>query len=400
MAARLASQADSKELASRGNTQRWIMKILRCMVCVALIAVSAAILAIAPRGAVNQKQNQKTQVFGKIETVYFPELQAKVKPLSLIEDPAAPAQAPWALYQASPTPIAPTATPTPISTPTPTPAPTPAYMDLLEYIPYDNIVGSPIEQDFSEDSGAEPWNQTFAEALANAKAQGANALYWKKSDSFIWNGSADLPDSRTTNAPLIYQMPELPRGCEVTSLAMLLNAHGIGATKMGLADEIAKVGFPGDPNTGFVGNMYNFSKSGYGVYHSPIYNLLTNYTDLALDITGCDFDDLLYFLGNGMPVWVVTNSTYRELPSSEFRYWNLDTGTIRITYRDHSVLAVGYDQNYIYINDPLGSADWVTRENFRKAWVQMGSQAVTIVKPVGSLLSAPTLVSEQTDYRG
>jgi uncharacterized protein YvpB len=250
----------------------------------------------------------------------------------------------------------------------------------MEFVPYDGILGSPVELNFDENS--EPWNQTFAEALASAKEQGAKALYWRKTNSFIWSENFSLPSSRTSKAPLIYQLPELPRGCEVTSLAMLLNAHGIKATKMGLANEIAKVGFPGDPNIGFVGNMYTYDMKGYGVYHSPIYDLLTNYTDLALDMTGCDFDDLLYFLANGMPVWVVTNSTHRELSSGDFEYWNLDSGRIRITFRDHSVLAVGYDQSYVYINDPQGKVSRVTRENFRRAWVQMGSQAVTIVDPL------------------
>jgi uncharacterized protein YvpB len=371
------------------------MKILRYLVCAAMAAVCATILAIAPRGAV--KQGNKAEACAKIALVTL----ANVETASLIN---LSLQEPWALYQATPTPIAPTSTPTPIATPTPTPTPTPAYIDLLEFIPYDSILGDPIEpavEAFSNGSESlEPWKQTFAEALDSAKQQGAKALYWRKSDSFIWNGSASLPGSRTTHAPLIYQMPELPRGCEVTSLAMLMNAHGIGATKMGLADEIAKVGFPGDPNLGFVGNMYNYSRSGYGVYHGPIYDLLSNYADFALDMTGCEFDDLLYFLGNGMPVWVVTNSTFRELPSSEFSYWNLESGRIKITYRDHSVLAVGYDQSYIYINDPLGNATRVTRDNFRRAWVQMGSQAVTIVKPLESLISATTLACEKFDYRG
>ena len=55
-------------------------------------------------------------------------------------------------------------------------------------------------------------------------------------------------------------MPDLPNGCEVTSLAMLLNYYGINVTKEDLAQKIAHVSsydgnYRGNPNKGFVGYM-------------------------------------------------------------------------------------------------------------------------------------------------
>ncbi|WLR54073.1 C39 family peptidase [Mesobacillus subterraneus] len=55
---------------------------------------------------------------------------------------------------------------------------------------------------------------------------------------------------------------------------------------------------------------------------------------------------------------------------------------MKITYREHSVLIVGYDEESIYVNDPLDSDGYkaVPRVPFEKAWVQMGSQAIGIQK--------------------
>ena len=62
------------------------------------------------------------------------------------------------------------------------------------------------------------------------------------------------------NVPIENQMPDLPNGCEVTSLAMLLNYYGINVTKEDLAQKIAHVSsydgnYRGNPNKGFVGYM-------------------------------------------------------------------------------------------------------------------------------------------------
>lgn len=192
------------------------------------------------------------------------------------------------------------------------------------------------------------------------------------------------------DVPLIQQLPELPRGCEVTSLAMLLQDAGVQVDKTVLAKQIKKDPTPfqrrngkvyfGNPHNGFVGDMYSLTTPGLGVYHEPIEELAKQYLpNRIVNLTGSDFSELQKYLSQGAPVLVITNSTFRALPESAFREWDTPNGPIKITYYEHSVVITGYDQDYIYFNDPLSDQKnkKAPKDDFLAAWVQMGKQAIT-----------------------
>ncbi|MGL4820788.1 MAG: C39 family peptidase [Bacilli bacterium] len=190
---------------------------------------------------------------------------------------------------------------------------------------------------------------------------------------------------RIENVPHIIQLPELPRGCEVTALAILLAANGIEVDKMTLADEIPKVPYRegevyGNLNEGFSGDMYSFKTNGLGVYVGPILQLASNYTNNVENLTGKSFDRLLKHVSEDEPVWVLTNATFAELPEDKFLYWDTNQGTMRVTRSMHAVVIVGYTPDEIIIQDPLHETGYryVNREDFQAAWVQMGRQAMTI----------------------
>jgi uncharacterized protein YvpB len=192
------------------------------------------------------------------------------------------------------------------------------------------------------------------------------------------------------DVPIIQQLPELPRGCEVTSLAMLLQDAGVRVDKMTLAKQIKKDPTPfqrrngkvyfGNPNDGFVGDMYSLTTPGLGVYHKPIKQLADTYlSNQIIDLTGSDFSELQKYLSKGSPIWVITNSTFKKLPASAFREWDTPSGPIQVTYYEHSVVITGYDHDYIYFNDPLSGEKnkKAPKAEFLDAWVQMGRQAIT-----------------------
>ena len=186
------------------------------------------------------------------------------------------------------------------------------------------------------------------------------------------------------NVPLTTQTPELARGCEAASLCMLLNYYGVNITKMELAQKINKeppiTGYAGgseicgNPNKGFVGDMYEPDNFGYGVYAAPILALANNY--IAAEALH-DFSEIINRVKKNHPVWVIVNAEYKKLPDYEFYEWKTEEGKIKITYKEHSVLVTGYDKDYIYFNDPLGLNNKSPRNDFIDAWEQMGRQAVS-----------------------
>lgn len=196
------------------------------------------------------------------------------------------------------------------------------------------------------------------------------------------------------DVPFVLQNPELPRGCEVTSLTMLLRHAGVNADKMTLAAQVKKVPYQdgalrGDPYEGFVGSMTTFAQPGYGVYHGPIDALAQQYVPgRVADLTGAAFDDLLVqHVAKKRPVWIVTNATFAPLAAGDFQTWSTKNGPARITWHEHSVVVTGFDATTVTINDPLdarGKNKKLPRAAFRTAWEQMGKQAIVILPPPGA----------------
>jgi uncharacterized protein YvpB len=190
--------------------------------------------------------------------------------------------------------------------------------------------------------------------------------------------------------PGICQHPELRDGCEVTALAMLLNALGVKTDKHRIDAEILKdptpirydeqgrVTFWGHPNRGFVGKVDGKPK-GYGVFHAPVAELVNRYLPgQADDLTGQPFQKLLDKVEKGKPVVVWTTIPLR--PVDQWSSWNTSTGPVRITWWEHAVLLVGSGPGVLYINDPAdgAAAKQIDRARFEASWAQLGRQAVSV----------------------
>ncbi|UOR13949.1 C39 family peptidase [Halobacillus amylolyticus] len=178
--------------------------------------------------------------------------------------------------------------------------------------------------------------------------------------------------------------PRLYNGCEVTSMAMILNYFDINVTKNELAAKVERVpltyenGRKGNPNEGFVGDMEN--GPGLSIYHGPLAETTRHYVgDRLIDFSGSHPDKLYHYLDQGLPVWVIVTSTFG--PVNSFKAWNTPQGKIDVTFDLHSVVLTGYDKNNFYINNPYGYKNQkVNKKQFIKGWKQLGSQAIVITR--------------------
>ncbi|EOP98686.1 C39 family peptidase [Bacillus cereus] len=213
----------------------------------------------------------------------------------------------------------------------------------------------------------------------------SNEKHTKKNVNLIAHEKNEI--KKPLNVPLIIQKPELMRGCEVTSLAMILQYAGIQVDKMELSQNIKYEHFQsngrmGNMHKGFVGNMRTFNEPGLGVYVEPILELAKLYVpdERVIDLSNKELKHLYQNIDKGFPVWVLTNALFKELPDNQFRSWNTDVGIMKTTYQQHSVVITDYDDKYVYVNDPLKTDKnrKLNRNDFEKAWIQMGRQAMTI----------------------
>lgn len=194
-----------------------------------------------------------------------------------------------------------------------------------------------------------------------------------------------MKQEQKLDVPLENQMPDLPNGCEVTSLSMLMNYYGIKVNKNELAENIQHVNFftdggkyRGNPNQGFVGHM-SIANAGWCVYNGPLYNVARKYTTHIEDITGSDFLSLLKLVSNGHPVLIITTTTFNRV--NDMQTWDTNTGKVNVTPSSHACVITGYSKpkKVIYVNNPYGYKNQpVNWKNLQASYNQQGRQALYI----------------------
>ncbi len=193
------------------------------------------------------------------------------------------------------------------------------------------------------------------------------------------------------DVPHMSQKPELPSGCEITSLAMLLNYHHPEANvdKEELASKYLETGEPGEvsPNEKFVGNPR--SSSGFGANAPVMVKTANKYfaenktesENIVKDLTGTEFKGLLKYVTQGYAVMIWATINMLEPYTSVT--WTIDGEEIPWQAQFHCMVLTGFDfdQEVYYVADPWKEGGGVMEygmEILELRYNQLGKQAVVI----------------------
>lgn len=184
----------------------------------------------------------------------------------------------------------------------------------------------------------------------------------------------------------ILQKPELPSGCEVTSLAVVLNYYGFVVDKVELSDKYlikssrADVTFDdayvGDPKTnGFCCYAPVIVRTAEKYFRE---NIITEY--VAEDLTGTGFEELFYEVYNGRPVIVWSSISMSRDPSFVYKWTTPDGTKVFFDSYEHCVVLTGYDKNngLVFVADPLRGNVEYPLGRFSEIYDLMGMRAVVI----------------------
>jgi len=190
---------------------------------------------------------------------------------------------------------------------------------------------------------------------------------------------------------VLMQNPELPNGCEITSLTAVLNYKGYGVSKTEMADKyLPKEPFvrKGDrliganPYKAFAGNPREIS--GFFVYAPPIVEATNHYLKhvnedpRAKDVSGSTMKELLRYLDKGIPVvtWVTLDLSK---PKLNYSWYLSDTGENFIAPINlHAVVLKGYDTKNVYYMDPLQGNLARSMVDFFQSYYELGMHAVIV----------------------
>lgn len=187
------------------------------------------------------------------------------------------------------------------------------------------------------------------------------------------------------DVPYISQFPSLPNGCEITSLAIVLNYLGFEVSKDTLSEDYLPKEKAGKANffEEFVGEPSN--RNSYGCYSEAIVTAANNYLSdnesemRAENLTGCKFQEVMMEVKEGNPV-ILWGAAYIESEPSFSTEWIVDGEYLKWKTNLHCMVLSGYDlnKNIVYVSDPMRGIKEYDLEEFIKRFKQFYSQAIVI----------------------
>lgn len=188
------------------------------------------------------------------------------------------------------------------------------------------------------------------------------------------------------------QNPELPNGCEVTSLAMLLNWAGVETDKLELYQLLPRQGFTGgdgviyggDPEVVYAGDAFS-ETDGWYCFEGPVIEagdawLKDQGSSLTVqEVSGLGRDELEGYLSDGIPLAAWVTLEY-DVPRYSSYTWLLPSGQELIPFSNlHCVVLTGLESGAYRVADPISGWTTVDREQFWLSFDAMGRRAVVVL---------------------
>ncbi len=210
--------------------------------------------------------------------------------------------------------------------------------------------------------------------------------------------AAKASDRHTISGfPIIWQMPELPTGCEVTALTMAMRYYGYNVSKVTMASRyLPKVSpyfyygsggrlYGPDMDKYFVGSPFN--SGGYICGPTALCTAADGYFKAngihmkAKDISGSEPRELYALVEQGTPVVVMVtiNMVNRH---AYFSWYTSDGRPMSISHNDHGAVLIGYTPTTVTLADPLAGRVTYSRSRFESVFRSRGKQCVILEEPV------------------
>lgn len=222
--------------------------------------------------------------------------------------------------------------------------------------------------------------------------QTGQKMSFKEGQEYVVFETYTAGNEQHLSVPVVMQKPELPHGCEITSLTAILNYFRFPVTKMEMSEkylpkqEFKKINgkrIGPDPHTAFAGDPANL-KTGMYVFAEPI---VAAAKQVAKDkqiplhvynVSGQSKETLLQYVKKGIPVvvWVTLDLSKPRTYGS----WTIQgTDTKHNAFVNlHAVVLTGYEDGKVFVMDPLHGYLSHDEDLFFSSYKELGSQAVAI----------------------
>lgn len=217
---------------------------------------------------------------------------------------------------------------------------------------------------------------------------------YEKSKPYFLLQTHSARDYQQLDVPVVMQNPELPHGCEITSLTAVLNYYGVSTTKMEMASNyllkqpfriVNNKKYGANPHQAYAGNPADVTDGTY-VFAAPIAKAAEQVISAkgvslrVTNVSGQSKEDILALVKKGIPVvtWVTLDLTRPRVEGG----WTIDGTTIfHPMYKNlHAVVLTGHLVDKVVVMDPLKGYVTYKDDQFFKSYQELGEQAVAVHK--------------------